>query len=68
MHTTSQTEVITLADIEASHPYRLDIITINLPMTDGDIELPMFFSGGDKGFHQLAVNLIFLPHAEKRSN
>mgnify|MGYP007060990011 FL=1 len=60
---TSQTEVITLADTEASHPYRLDI-TINLPMTDGNMELPMFFSSGDKGFHQLEVNLIFLPHAE----
>lgn len=60
---TAQAEVTTLADIEASHPYRLDI-TINLPMTDGNMELPMFFSGGDEGFHQLEVNLILLPHAE----
>ncbi|MCL5254641.1 MAG: hypothetical protein M1363_00705 [Gammaproteobacteria bacterium] len=60
---TTESEVITLADIQASHPYRLDI-TVHVPMTDGRLELPMSFSGGDEGFHQLEVNLIFLPNAE----
>ncbi|RUO26870.1 hypothetical protein CWE09_09325 [Aliidiomarina minuta] len=59
----TKSDQVTLADIEASYPYRLDI-TINVVMDDGRVELPMSFSGGDEGFHQLEVNLIFLPNAE----
>ncbi|RUO31085.1 hypothetical protein [Aliidiomarina soli] len=59
----TQSELVTLADIEASYPYRLDI-TVNAVSKDGSIELPMHFAQGDGGFHQLEPAVIFLPNAE----
>lgn len=61
-------DLISLADIKASYPYRLDISVNALkndgPLEDTRLELPMAFSGGEKGFHQLEPNLIFLPNAK----
>lgn len=59
----TQSELVTLADIEVSYPYRLDI-TVNAVSKDGSIELPMHFAQGDGGFHQLESAVIFLPNAE----
>lgn len=60
---TTKSDLVTVADIEASYPYRLDI-TLSVVINDGRAELPMSFFGGDKGFHQLEENLLFLPNAE----
>lgn len=59
----TQSDLVTLEDIAASYPYRLDV-TVSVVMDDGRIELPMHFSGGEAGFHQLETSLIFLPFAE----
>lgn len=60
---TTKSDLVTLADIEASYPYRLDI-ALTAVINDGRVELPMSFSGGEKGFYQLEENLLFLPNAE----
>lgn len=43
----TKSDMVTLADIEASYPYRLDI-SVNVMMNEGNLELPMAFSGGDE--------------------
>lgn len=59
----TQPDATTLAGIEASYSYRLDI-TVQKSIKDGQIELPMHFSQGEGGFHQLEPAVIFLPKAQ----
>lgn len=54
----AQPDATTLAGIEASYSYRLDI-TVQKSIKDGQIELPMHFSQGEGGFHQLEPAVIF---------
>lgn len=59
---TTQSDVITPSEIDASYPYRLDL-TVQAITKDGRIEFPMHFAQGDEGFYQLEPSVIFLPNA-----
>ncbi|MCL5051055.1 MAG: hypothetical protein M1473_11145 [Firmicutes bacterium] len=58
----SQSEAVTLADIEASHPYRLDI-HVPIQINEETAGFHTHFSAGQAGFHQLSPSVIFLPEA-----